>query len=324
MVLTSLCVLFLATAGFVFHDWQTYRHSLVSNLTALSDVIGANSTAALTFEDHYSAEELLHSLQATPQVVAAAFYTKEATPFSQYIRTNAQWPFPSKPTQWGAHFESGHLIIVRQLLEKDTPVGLLYVVSDLNELDARLRQNLFIGVIVLLLSVPIAIGLAELFQRSISRPVLTLAQVAQRVSKEKNYSLRAPKETEDEIGALADAFNDMLMRIHERDTALQHQTQTIINEVGVLVTSVESIANATATLTTGTAQTASAISQTSHRRRAPKHPNGQPNCPTCVQTLTNRITHGKRRGHSHTRHPNRHEPHSHTNGLHCPTSDPLG
>src|SRR5206468_10054590 len=57
-------------------------------------------------------------------------------------------------------------------------------------------------------------------QRIISRPIFHLAKTARAVSNDKNYSVRATKHGNDELGQLIDGFNEMLGQIQERDMAL--------------------------------------------------------------------------------------------------------
>jgi nitrate/nitrite-specific signal transduction histidine kinase len=58
-------------------------------------------------------------------------------------------------------------------------------------------------------------------QKIITQPILHLADTAKAVSAEKNYSVRAVKRSEDELGQLMDSFNEMLTQIRERDAALR-------------------------------------------------------------------------------------------------------
>jgi signal transduction histidine kinase len=67
----------------------------------------------------------------------------------------------------------------------------------------------------------LALALSSQLQRLVSDPILQLAQVARSVALEKNYSVRATKQSNDEMGQLVDGFNEMLVQIQARDTALQ-------------------------------------------------------------------------------------------------------
>ncbi len=69
--------------------------------------------------------------------------------------------------------------------------------------------------------------IARLLQRQISEPILDLSLMMRTVSKEKDYSLRADKKTNDELGILIDGFNDMLTQIQIRDQKLEQYTQNL-------------------------------------------------------------------------------------------------
>jgi two-component system, sensor histidine kinase and response regulator len=93
--------------------------------------------------------------------------------------------------------------------------------SDLDELYARTKRFALIFLTVILASFVTAYLLASRLQRVISGPILELARTASAVSLAKDYSLRATKSSEDEIGVLADRFNEMLSQIETRENALQ-------------------------------------------------------------------------------------------------------
>src|SRR6185295_19062724 len=86
IMLTSSIALLVACAVFVAYDQVAMRTAMTRNLSAVAQMVGANSTAALTFGDQTSAEEILASLRAEPQVVSACIYSEHKTPFASYVR----------------------------------------------------------------------------------------------------------------------------------------------------------------------------------------------------------------------------------------------
>ena len=58
------------------------------------------------------------------------------------------------------------------------------------------------------------------YQNSLTRPLQELTRVAEKISNEKNYNLRAKKMSMDEFGKLTDLFNDMLDSINETNQQL--------------------------------------------------------------------------------------------------------
>ena len=65
--------------------------------------------------------------------------------------------------------------------------------------------------------------IATKVQQLIARPILHLAEIAKEVTTEKNYSVRAVREGDDETGVLIGAFNQMLEQIEHRDAYFEDQ-----------------------------------------------------------------------------------------------------
>ena len=78
-----------------------------------------------------------------------------------------------------------------------------------------------IALLLLAGSALLAWFLSAALQQRISAPILALTATARAVSERRDYSVRAPKLSEDEIGVLTDAFNHMLNQIEERRQALR-------------------------------------------------------------------------------------------------------
>jgi PAS domain S-box-containing protein len=77
----------------------------------------------------------------------------------------------------------------------------------------------------------VAFMLATRLQRHITQPVLALANTAKAISAGQDYSARAERFDDDELGQLTDTFNDMLAQVHERDQALRAQGDALRREV---------------------------------------------------------------------------------------------
>src|SRR5690606_25275344 len=77
-----------------------------------------------------------------------------------------------------------------------------------------------------LLAVLPGVLLAASLQRRVSDPIVRLAALVRRVSRERDFSLRAGGGSDDEIGELIAGVNEMLAEIQSRDRALrQHREQ---------------------------------------------------------------------------------------------------
>jgi PAS domain S-box-containing protein len=222
IMLTSSAALLIACTAFVTYELVTFRGAMVRELSTLAEIIGANSTAALAFDDQRSAEETLAALSAKHRIVGAYIYTKDGAAFARYSRAGLQGDFvPPEPRGDSYRFEGDHLALFRRITLDGEMIGTVYILSDLQEMRFRLQRYAGIVVGVMLASSCIAFGLSSKLQRVISEPILHLAKIARVVSAEKNYVIRAVKHSHDELGVLIEGFNEMLTQIQERDVALQ-------------------------------------------------------------------------------------------------------
>jgi len=221
-MLTSSVALLLACAAISIYEVIAFRTAMVQNLETLADIVDDTTTAALDFNDAKSAEETLSGLQTDPSIIGAWIYTKGGEVFAKYDRPNDKIIFtPPTVRSKGYVFQGQRLILYRPIVSKGETIGSIYLESDMTVLTTRLTRYAGIVGLVFGVSLLIAFALSNRLQRLVSDPILHLAQVAQTVAMEKNYSMRATKQSNDEIGQLVDGFNEMLAQIQQRDAALQ-------------------------------------------------------------------------------------------------------
>lgn len=117
----------------------------------------------------------------------------------------------------GAYFfGEAHLQVFKPIILDGEEIGSVYIVSDMKELDRRLYQYGSVLVVVIFASLILVLLLASKLQRIITTPIYDLLKITTTVSKEKDYSLRAKKLANDEVGHLIDGFNGMLTTIENR------------------------------------------------------------------------------------------------------------
>lgn len=221
VMLTTSVALLLAALGFFFFDLLTFRNTEARELSSVADILGANSTASLQFQDPSSGRETLETLSIDPRVVSAGLYTLDGKLFASYNRDRGNSvTLPNQPRKQGAYFEKGQILIFRPILLNGKPIGTIFIRSDLQNLYDRLQQYGIIAFLVLVISLLGAFLLSSKLQKAITSPILHLAHLANRVSTERNYALRAVNDSQDELGDLVNQFNDMLSQIQDRDIAL--------------------------------------------------------------------------------------------------------
>jgi signal transduction histidine kinase len=225
-MLVSSVALLLACAGFFTYDQITFREGLVRTLSAQAQIIASNSVSAILFNDPTSASDTLSALKGSTHIASAGILSDDRRPFAEYLRESGNEILnvpPMRPDQIEAHwFQNTHVVLVRRIISEGKSVGFVYLRADLGEIDLRLRRYAIIAVSVLFASLLAALLVSSTFGKSVAQPIVQLAEISQKVSRDKDYSVRAtPVVQGDELTILVDSFNAMLQEIQQRDLALQ-------------------------------------------------------------------------------------------------------
>ena len=220
-IVTSGVALLIAGSVVIFRGWIERRESARRTLSVQADVIATNVAAAVTFNDERAAAEILRGLKADPNIIAAGIYTGDGKVFAKFIREGTDVSLLPVRDNSAYRFDGDILSLSRSIVLDGDRIGWVYVQYDLRDVYAELKTDAGVVVAVMFLSLIASIVFSSRFQRILTRPVTELVRTAQMISKKKDYSARATKLSGDELGTLADAFNEMLTRIQARDLSLQ-------------------------------------------------------------------------------------------------------
>lgn len=208
------------------------EQSMARNLSILADVLGQNSAAALTFQDADTARHVLEALQSESSVTAACVYTESGKPFATYVRRGRDSGFVPPPAHGpSTSFQTDRLILFRSIVFSGETIGSIYIESDSQPLQARLREYCFAIIATTLLTLLLALLIAPRLQQPISRPLIQLTQTAGAISKAADYAIRADLSSSDEFGMLGSAFNEMLDQIQTRNNELRQHREHLEEEV---------------------------------------------------------------------------------------------
>ncbi|PYQ22183.1 MAG: histidine kinase [Acidobacteria bacterium] len=223
-MLSSFAALVSASIAFLAYDLHTIRQSLARRILTDAQIVGFNSVSPLLFNDAETATTTLGGLRAEPAIVAAIVRGQgDARPFATYFRDGpsaARLALPAHVAP-GPVFAADHLLVSEPIRFEGRPIGTLVIQADLAEIHSRQRRYAGIVLAVLGGSFVLALGISRLMAKTISRPIVRLADTARAVSSQKDYSVRAPAEGRDEIGLLVGTFNEMLDQIQRQDSDLK-------------------------------------------------------------------------------------------------------
>ena len=228
---TTLTALLVVAAAMVLYDARTYQRSWVGDLMTQADILGLTSNAALSFDDHKAAIENLAVLKLRPQISSAALYTARGALFASYSRDEASDPLiPKFPGTDGFQIHGEEIVVFKRIIDDKEIIGTVYLRARY-ELFERVRSYVSILATVMVFSLLVALLLSSWLNSVVTKPILAISDLTRKVMETRDFTLRASKTTEDEIGYLAEGFNDMLAEIGRREKVMEDANQSLAHQV---------------------------------------------------------------------------------------------
>ncbi|HXU83426.1 MAG TPA: ATP-binding protein [Polyangia bacterium] len=234
VMITTASALVITAISMTAYELKSYREATVREMGTVANVVGANSTAALEFNVPSTAEEILAGAGTLPEVLSACLYDKKGALFASYVRPGQMLRCPEHPDAATVAVQPAGFVVQQPVMLQGQRVGTLRLFSHVGELQRRVNLHMVILFVVLFVSALVATLVTARLQRILSVPILELAHTAKSISDKRDYTLRATKHSEDEIGAAVDAFNQMLGRIEQADAALRRAGEQSRNHARIL------------------------------------------------------------------------------------------
>jgi diguanylate cyclase (GGDEF)-like protein/PAS domain S-box-containing protein len=218
VVFPSLLSLIAVAVFLLVLELTEFQKNARDDLSAIAEIIANRSTAALLYDDKNLALENLAVINTLPEVRAACLYDAHGKLFTKLLKDNeGSWTCPLSVSKDNVtQFTNTHLCVVQPIMMDAEQQGTVYLHADFSA--AYLRKIQFIGLLFLVL---ISISMLTFFLTSpllklIAVPISKLAKAAKAISASHDYSLRAVKVSNDELGVLVDAFNDLIDTVQQQ------------------------------------------------------------------------------------------------------------
>lgn len=231
VLLTTFLALFISGSVIIIYDSQKYEARTLADLGTQADLIGHASVVTLQFSDPDAAMQTLSLLRLRPQVITATIYTTGGDVFASYL--NPEYPnvtLPAFPATESFNLKADQISLHRPILFENELLGHIYLLADYPYYQ-RMSRNIGIILGVTILALAISMLMSFWIQSRITRPIMNVTRLAHRVVETRDYQSRADKISDDEIGYLVDAFNNMLSEIERRTSALEQSNQQLNQEI---------------------------------------------------------------------------------------------
>ena len=233
MAISSISVLITVLSISIIGVYNI-RTNLINELDVSAAIVGDRNTAALVFEDNQRADENLNVFAVKRTIVQACLFNKDGAFFARYSNKiyGEEIKCPDNVGQWQL-IRNNNIEIMKPVLKNEEVVGYIYLESTLEEVNKYIEKQAVVAFTIVVAGLLISYCLAINLQRSISRPILSLADTARQVSADKNYAIRAmaigdyKNDLDNELVILTNSFNEMLSEIDARNAKLKQQYEEL-------------------------------------------------------------------------------------------------
>jgi hypothetical protein len=235
VVCAGALIVFMAAS--FFSQRFLLRGQIANEAQTLALILAENCRAGITFEDRGALTTILQSLEAKPNILAGRVFDRAGGIVAEFTReptlAAAHGPQPPAGQAEGVfHFRDGHGEIWQPVSLGPDRIGTVSLVLSL----AGINRNLLLlaGLMggMLVAGLALALLASSRLLRVIVDPILSLSGAMAAVTREQRYDVRAPVHGRDELGLLAEGFNDMIARIEARDLFLEeevaHRTRDLL------------------------------------------------------------------------------------------------
>lgn len=226
----SAGVVLNGTFFMVYERYQT-RDQLRHEIEVVSKVAYSQIVAALDFNDASALQESAGSINYDESIDRVCLYNQDLELMANSAAEGVLCPDQPRLVQPGFHGDYFHY--VENVMSGDVPLGVIYIRATTDFIETKIQRYFIMTLSVLALIAAMAMLVALALQKSVTSPLSELARTAATITEHKDYSVRATRIGQDELGQLVNAFNAMLDTIELRDRELrQHKVhlEQIVSE----------------------------------------------------------------------------------------------
>ena len=227
VALATVIALLLSAALIVRFQWLSQRAVLARELGLHAEVLGGASVAAIRFDSPRDAQRILESFEADARVTSARIYLPSHELFASFdavegSASTMERRETGEPSsrEVGDYFDRDSITTVRAIKHDEDWLGTIAVTAGLDSMYDQLSRSVGAIAVSMATCLLLVLFLTGRWSRRLSRPIRHLADLATAVTQSRDYTLRAERGGNDELGALTDSFNEMLEQIRVRDDEL--------------------------------------------------------------------------------------------------------
>lgn len=234
MLICSVTLLASLTVSMI-QDISFQRDKLMDQVQAYANIIAFNAVAGVLADDSDMENNRLKSFTAVHMinnihiykldpdtnelVYFSSFNNSEIAPIATQFRRVNQLNTPE--------INNDMLEVARPVLFDNKVIGYVYLRASMKQLSNYMQYRLLLDFIIAVVALSGAYFISQRLQRRLTSPLEQLVSLVQKISRDKDYSVRIPEVSIQEMSVLGRSFNQMLDRIEQQINKLQQAESEI-------------------------------------------------------------------------------------------------
>ena len=222
IVIISTINIVAASMFFLDYEKKRYKKEIKNKIEVLSNIVIEFNTVTMLFEYKDVASEYISSLKKDEHVLKVQLIKKDNTEFAVYESKKEQKKveFNYSVIKDTITFINNVAIVNKPIFFDNDTLGAVRIQYSLDEHSKKVENYTKTTVIILMISILLSLILAFIFQKIITKPIFMLYNTMNKISINKDYSIRSKIRSKDEIGQLSDGFNSMIFQIEQQTNYL--------------------------------------------------------------------------------------------------------
>ncbi|NKC19775.1 MULTISPECIES: sensor histidine kinase [Pseudoalteromonas] len=219
MLVTALC-LSLSISISTYLDVKEQKQLIINKIEMIADIVAFNSQITILFDDRKTEDARLKSFQNVDIIKNIHIYamddvTNSPVFFTSYNASRTP-PVPLKVNQIEElktpKVSEDYIELIKPVVYEGNIEGYVYIRGGLERLSNYINKKILVDIALTLFVLVLVLLVSRGIQKRIATPIEELSSLLQDVSKNHNYSARAPGSNISELNVLANNLNIMLAR----------------------------------------------------------------------------------------------------------------
>jgi two-component system sensor histidine kinase/response regulator len=230
---TLLVAVTLIFVMFIIQQQRLLRADWVESLSSQARLLASSSQAAIAFMDRREAARMLSAVESTPSILRARLLTPDGDVFAEFTRPDflASDPAHNVSGLTGHFFGDATITVWASSPEDFAAPATVELTASRTALHAAFMRTALEAAAGLLLTLALALWIANRVVRHLSAPVEALSTLMRRLADHADLPDRAVIQGDDEISELGRGFNALVDSLQARDRELANYRENLEKRV---------------------------------------------------------------------------------------------